>query len=417
MKNYYMVLGLLAVFILSSPACSKSNDGPNGREEESVEPDNIELATLGELSFAQVTTTGVVITGFITDQGGAHVRSRGVCWSTSPSPRVEDESAEAGSTKGSGEFSVQLSNLLPSTEYYVRAYARNAGGIAYSTDFSFRTTDVQSVEFATRPMFIIGSSLASYDVEVLSNGGGQITELGVCWGEEGLPTVDGSQKAVYGGTEVNMGGVYRINMANLSERRDYHLRAYAINETGVSYGSAIPFRTIGKGNMTYTFNRADNPTAEEQAAYDRLQVAIDSAVWYVNNYTSVTKHVWLNYDPRVPTADANNEGWMRFGASADFHNIRTMLHEMNHTVGTGTTSWWWNSAIRNGTYQFPEANQIIKYINGDAAVINGDSQHWWPYGLNQNSEVSSSWDYVYNCLIIEAMRRDGMTSHSGPYDR
>ncbi|MNO01000.1 hypothetical protein D3C81_2210300 [compost metagenome] len=59
---------------------------------------------------------------------------------------------------------------------------------------------------------------------------------------------------------------------------------------------------------------------------------------------------------------------------------------------------------------------MLKLINSDQnAVLSGDSQHWWPYGLNQNSEVSSSWDYVYNCLIIEAMRKDGMTSHSGSY--
>ncbi|WP_257666341.1 hypothetical protein [Parapedobacter tibetensis] len=273
------------------------------------------------------------------------------------------------------------------------------------------TEAMQSVIFDTQPVFIIGSSRASYDVEITGNGGGSITERGICWGQAPDPTVDGP-KITHG--QAGM-GKYRCNITGLSERTDYYIRAYAIDAAGVSYSDNIPFRTIGQGNVTYTFNQAANPTPAQLEAYARLQIAIDSAVWYANNYTSATKHVWVNYDPNVPTADANNEGWMRFGANAGFQNLRTMLHEMNHTFGTGTTSWWWNTAISAGKYQPVNANAVLKRItNDDAAILSGDSHHWWPYGLNQNSEVTSSWDFVYNCLIIEAMRKDGLT-HSGTY--
>ncbi|MGN7783820.1 hypothetical protein ACTJIJ_04810 [Niabella sp. 22666] len=141
-----------------------------------------------------------------------------------------------------------------------------------------------------------------------------------------------------------------------------------------------------------------------------MQIAIDSAVWYVNNYTSAVKHVWINYVPGVSTADANNEGWMRFGTGEGYQNLRTMLHELNHTFGTGTTSWW-TGKIVGGKYQGNFANELLNKIQKSTGVqLSGDTQHWWPYGLNQNSEVTSSWDYVFNCLLIEQMRKDGLSA-------
>ncbi|SFB79657.1 hypothetical protein SAMN05421747_101169 [Parapedobacter composti] len=371
----------------------------------------VAVPTLANLGFTNITTTSARVTSNVTASGGSGVTARGVCWASHPDPTTDDAKAEAVTVSGSGAFTVHLEGLTQATTYYVRAYAVNSAGVGYSEEATFTTEAVQSVSFKNNPMFIIGSSRAAYDAEIISNGGGTITERGICWAANPDPTVDG-HKVVHSSTGE---GRYRCVITGLTERTDYYLRAYAVNEDGVSYGENIPFRTIARGNITYTFNKAANPTAEQVAAYERLQVAIDSAVWYANNYTSATKHVWVNYDPNVPTADANNEGWMRFGANAGFQNLRTMLHEMNHTFGTGTTNWWRNTAISGGKYQLPHANAVLKLITGNEdAQLNADNQHWWPYGLNQNSEVTSSWDYVYNCLIIEAMRKDGLT-HSGTY--
>jgi hypothetical protein len=282
-----------------------------------------------------------------------------------------------------------------------------------TSDLSLQTLDASlAATFTVKPIFIIGSTLASVDVTIAADGGSAITERGICWGTAANPTIT-DNKVVDGGVGI---GNYRSRINGLTERTTYNVRAYTISAEGVSYSGNQSFRTIGKGNVTYTFNKASNPTAEQLAAYARLQIAIDSAVWYANNYTSAVKHVWVNYDPAVPTADANNEGWMRFGASSSYQNLRTMLHEMNHTFGTGTTSWWSGTAISGGKYQPSNANLILQQINNNTtAQLSGDSQHWWPYGLNQNSEVSSSWDYVYNCLIIEAMRKDGLPA-AGTYN-
>ncbi|MDY0906083.1 hypothetical protein [Pedobacter sp. CFBP9032] len=274
------------------------------------------------------------------------------------------------------------------------------------------TSSTDSITFNFPPMHIVGSTVAAADIEVLTDGGNAVTERGIVWGLAPNPSIT-DNKVKHGNAGL---GKFRVMLKGLTPKTSYYARAYAINGNGVSYSSDVIFKTIAKGNITYTFNKSANPTAQELEAYGRLQVAIDSAVWYLENYTSATKHLYLNYDSGVPTADANNEGWMRFGSNSSYQNLRTMLHESDHSLGTGTSSWW-SSHIVGGKLQAPSVTSLLQIITNDStAKLNGDSQHWWPYGLNQNSEVSSSWDYVYNCLILEAMRKDGLTQFSGAYN-
>ncbi|MEP7170940.1 MAG: DUF1566 domain-containing protein, partial [Bacteroidota bacterium] len=43
-------------------------------------------------------------------------------------------------TTGSGAFTVNLANLVAGTTYYVKAYAKNYGGIVYGNEITFTTT-------------------------------------------------------------------------------------------------------------------------------------------------------------------------------------------------------------------------------------------------------------------------------------
>lgn len=58
--------------------------------------------------------------------------SSGICWSTSPSPTINDFSAMAGSNAAA---EVTMTDVdFSKRSYYVRAYAQNANGISYSED-------------------------------------------------------------------------------------------------------------------------------------------------------------------------------------------------------------------------------------------------------------------------------------------
>ncbi|SFD02053.1 hypothetical protein SAMN05518672_10173 [Chitinophaga sp. CF118] len=163
------------------------------------------------------------------------------------------------------------------------------------------------------------------------------------------------------------------------------------------------------GNVTYTLVRSANPTSTEQAAYALITAAMDTAVYYMNAYTTFTKSITVTYVPSVATADGNINGSIRFGSNTYYMNAATALHEVAHTVGVGTSSIWWNTLIVSGIYTGANATQILRTITGDSTVqIHGDSQHFWPYGFNYPSEFSSYRDYIYHCQILEGMNQDGL---------
>ncbi|MBB2144889.1 hypothetical protein GM921_05315 [Pedobacter sp. LMG 31464] len=360
-----------------------------------------------------ITTITAQSGGTVVDNGGNTVTERGIVLGLNPEPTTANTKIGTVSVTGAGDFVSEISALKAGTKYYVRAFAVNKNGVGYGNEISFTTTAIGNASFNITPMFIVGATLATCDVDIINDGGDQVTERGLVYGLNENPIIT-DIKVKHNSTGA---GKYRLMMKGLLERTNYYVRGYAINAKGVSYSSNITFKTIPKGNITYTFNKATNPNAEQIAAYARLQVAADSAAWYLSNYTSATKHVYINYVEGTPTADANNEGWMRFGVSSSYQNLRTMLHEMNHTLGTGTTSWW-TSKVVGGKFQGQYTNELLKKIkNSTTEQLSGDTQHWWPFGLNQNSEVTSSWDYVYNCILIEAMRKDGLpTATSGSYN-
>ncbi len=84
-----------------------------------------------------VTSTSAVSGGNVTDDGGAPVTERGVCWSTSPNPIISGEHTVDGN--GIGTFSSDIPALNPGTLYYVRAYATNSAGTGYGDQKSFTT--------------------------------------------------------------------------------------------------------------------------------------------------------------------------------------------------------------------------------------------------------------------------------------
>jgi len=91
--------------------------------------------TVATLAVSNETPTGAMSGGNVTDDGGASVTQRGVCWSTSSSPTTNDSKTSNGS--GTGSFSSSLTGLTPGQAYYVRAYAVNSNGVGYGSDVGF----------------------------------------------------------------------------------------------------------------------------------------------------------------------------------------------------------------------------------------------------------------------------------------
>ncbi|HKK42244.1 MAG TPA: hypothetical protein VJ963_07535, partial [Bacteroidales bacterium] len=88
-------------------------------------------------AISSITTGSAVSGGNVTSDGNGTVTARGICWSTSPSPTLDDNKTSNGT--GTGVFTSSMGDLSAETQYYVRAYATNSLGTSYGEEISFYT--------------------------------------------------------------------------------------------------------------------------------------------------------------------------------------------------------------------------------------------------------------------------------------
>ena len=94
-----------------------------------------ELATVTTKENIYISGLSVLVGGDVTNNGNGTILSRGVCWSASKNPTINDSIKESGA--GTGDFNTWL-KLDPNTTYFIRAYAINRVGIAYGKQVSIR---------------------------------------------------------------------------------------------------------------------------------------------------------------------------------------------------------------------------------------------------------------------------------------
>jgi len=172
----------------------------------------------------------------VTDDGGGNVTAKGVCWSTSQSPTLDDDFTDEG--PGTGSFTSNLTGLADGTTYYVRAYATNSAGTAYGNEVSFTTDEIVLATLTTANASAITSFTAMSGGNVTSNGGGTITARGICWSTTAEPTI--SDNTIPGGTGT---GSFTSELSGLDASTTYYVRAYATNSAGTAYGSQVSFTT------------------------------------------------------------------------------------------------------------------------------------------------------------------------------
>ena len=253
-----------------------------------------EKPTVTTKSVGEVTETTAKVVGQVTADGGAEVTERGVCWNTTGAPEVIDYRTVDGT--GIGTFNSNISDLVPNTQYYVRAYATNEMGTSYGDEKSFTTLEVipedpenpeqpedpenpeqpedpenpeqpedpetpEQPEDPENPEQPVGPVVITAEVtEITHNsakcgggvsdgGGAVVVERGVCWNTSGNPTVldfttkDGSGL-----------GSYISNITGLEYGTTYYVRAYAANANGVAgYGPEVTFTTLDHTNNGHEF--------------------------------------------------------------------------------------------------------------------------------------------------------------------
>ncbi len=193
-------------------------------------------ASLTTADTSNITQTTAICGGNIINNGGVNVTERGVCWSTSTNPTISNNKTSNGSSNGS--FTSNLSNLLPNTTYYIRAYATNSAGTSYGNNVSF-TTKGYLPTVTTDVVQGITKTEAIPNGTVVNAGSSSVTERGFCWSlTNPNPTIFNSKKTLGSGTDA-----YNGMLTFLLPGTTYYICSYAINAHGISYGNVITFTT------------------------------------------------------------------------------------------------------------------------------------------------------------------------------
>jgi hypothetical protein len=171
----------------------------------------------------------------VVSDGGGTITEYGFCYGKL------DETPDTLLCSGNeSAFSIELSDLSPSTVYTCRAFARNERGRGYSDVYRFTTLNaIDTIPLVdTYTIKDITHCSAVPSGQVLSGGGQEVMERGICYGTEPRPTIEGMYVALGSGI-----GPFECQLTDLLPETRYYICAYAVCTKGVYYGDQLSFDT------------------------------------------------------------------------------------------------------------------------------------------------------------------------------
>jgi uncharacterized protein (TIGR02145 family) len=255
MKSLLKTFGLLLLCILVY-CCKK----------EKPTPPSIVTTDVTEISYNSAASGGN-----ITAENGDPVTARGICWSSTSGPTIDNSKTTDGT--GMGNFVSNLSGLSLNTKYYVRAYASNISGTAYGNEISFTTSPAVIPTLTTNTASRVTHSHALIGGTIASDGGISTTSRGVCWSTSSNPTITDSKTSDLFGLSP---GFFPSFVSGLSANTVYYVRAYATNSIGTGYGQQVQFTTL----TNYT---GQTGTANDIDGNIYHTIGIGSQIWMAEN--------------------------------------------------------------------------------------------------------------------------------------
>ena len=183
--------------------------------------------------------------GNVTVLGVPNPTEHGVVWGLALNPTTADSKTTDGAVSATGAFTSSMTGLTPGTLYHVRAYATNTAGTVYGGDVTFSSLGMPTV--TTQAVTAITTTTATGNGNVTVLGVPNPTQHGVVWGLALNPTTADS-KTTDGA--VSATGAFTSAITGLTPGTLYHVRAYATNTVGTSYGGDVTFTALLQPTVT-----------------------------------------------------------------------------------------------------------------------------------------------------------------------
>jgi uncharacterized protein (TIGR02145 family) len=394
------------------------------------------IPVLTTTSVSGITRTAAVSGGNVSDDGGADVTARGVCWSTTQDPSTTDSKTTDGS--GTGTFTSNIAGLTANTSYYVRSYAINSAGTGYGNQVTFKSSPVSTASLTTTAISSLTSSSAVAGGNISDDGGEEITSRGVCWNTSTNPTIANNKTVDGAGT-----GSFVSNLINLQPGTDYYVRAYATNNSGTAYGNELTFRTtaviptltttdisnktqtsaMSGGNITsdggspvtargVCWSTSQNPTTSGSKTTDgsgsgsftsNLTGLTAGTTYFVRAYA--TNSIGTAYGNQTFFTTIENTGQIIFNPALTYGTLTDVENNVYKTIQIGTQTWMAEN-LKTSKYNDNAAIPLVSdntawsalttpayswYNNDDGAskVLYGALYNW--FAVNTNKLCPSGW--------------------------
>lgn len=201
--------------------------------------ENRQLPALNTLEATDVKMTSAIFHGVLTDEGTPSYTERGFVYNLSSMPTIENTISKLTvAVTENTTFQTTATGLEEGKTYYVRAYAVNKVGTAYSSNevrcTPQKTLPIVKTDAVTNKS--IGNSRATLNGTIEDIGEPAYTERGFVYGTNHNPMVEDATKKVVAGSGT---GAYTTNLTDLAIDNIYYVRAYATNVAGTSYGDEL----------------------------------------------------------------------------------------------------------------------------------------------------------------------------------
>ena len=195
-----------------------------------------------------ITQHSANIYGRLVDKGTSDITQYGIVWSaTNAEPTLESyegHNTVTESLENGEEFTLAMTGLDPGKTYYVRTFATNSTGTAYSNNYNFTALGITMPHVTIDEVTDITETSANVQCS-FTDGGANVTDWGVKYSTNSdmSGAIDVNQPGTTLSGNTFTAALPKTGEAALTANTTYYVQAYATNSAGTQTYRAITFTT------------------------------------------------------------------------------------------------------------------------------------------------------------------------------